>query len=216
MAAIMILIPVLLSLLGTAIAVVSVSGQSAVANPGAHGFSEILYAFSSTSNNNGSAFAGYGSNVFINITESICMFIGRFLAANTDMDSGRQPGKKRRKYRSHQAPYRPITPLFCFLADCSGGHCRRIKLLPGTVVGTDRRVLKIKVEICRNYYFGKNRKQATNNQRHREPGAARRMYQRAIVDAFAKLDPRWMIHNPVMFVTEVGSVLTTVALGTSV
>ena len=78
MAALMVLIPVLLSLLGTAIAVVSASGQSAVANPGVHGFSEILYAFSSTSNNNGSAFAGYGSNTFINIIESICMFIGRF------------------------------------------------------------------------------------------------------------------------------------------
>jgi len=45
MAAIMILIPVLLSLLGTAVAVISASGQSAVANPGVHGFSEILYAF---------------------------------------------------------------------------------------------------------------------------------------------------------------------------
>jgi len=53
MAAIMILIPVLFSLLGTALAVISSSGQSAVANPGVHGFSEILYAFSSTSNNNG-------------------------------------------------------------------------------------------------------------------------------------------------------------------
>ena len=57
------------------------------------------------------------------------------------------------------------------------------------------------------------KKQKTGDEQatpHREPGATRRMYQRAIVDAFAKLDPRWMIHNPVMFVTEVGSVLTTV------
>ena len=57
------------------------------------------------------------------------------------------------------------------------------------------------------------KKQKTGDEQstsHREPGATRRMYQRAIIDAFAKLDPRWMIHNPVMFVTEVGSVLTTV------
>jgi len=57
------------------------------------------------------------------------------------------------------------------------------------------------------------KKQKTGDEQstpHKEPGATRRMYQRAIVDAFAKLDPRRMIHNPVMFVTEVGSVLTTV------
>jgi len=44
---------------------------------------------------------------------------------------------------------------------------------------------------------------------HKEPHAARRLYQRAVLDAFIKLDPRWMVHNPVMFVTEVGSLLTT-------
>ncbi|MGB7724929.1 MAG: potassium-transporting ATPase subunit KdpB, partial [Dehalococcoidales bacterium] len=45
---------------------------------------------------------------------------------------------------------------------------------------------------------------------HKEKGSSRHIYQHAIIDAFAKLDPRWMIHNPVMFVTEVGSFLTTV------
>ncbi|MGB8264651.1 MAG: potassium-transporting ATPase subunit KdpB, partial [Dehalococcoidales bacterium] len=45
---------------------------------------------------------------------------------------------------------------------------------------------------------------------HKEKGSSRQIYQHAIIDAFAKLDPRWMIHNPVMFVTEVGSFLTTV------
>ena len=113
MAAIMILIPVLLSLLGTAIAVVSASGQSAVANPGVHGFSEILYAFSSTSNNNGSAFAGYGSNVFINITESICMFIGRFwLQIPILAVAGSLVKKKKVPVTSGTLP--TYTPLFVF------------------------------------------------------------------------------------------------------
>jgi K+-transporting ATPase ATPase A chain len=113
MAAIMILIPVLFSLLGTALAVISSSGQSAVANPGVHGFSEILYAFSSTSNNNGSAFAGYGSNVFINITESICMFIGRFwLQIPILAVAGSLVKKKKVPVTSGTLP--TYTPLFIF------------------------------------------------------------------------------------------------------
>ncbi len=113
MAAIMVLIPVLLSLLGTAVAVISASGQSAVSNPGIHGFSEILYAFSSTSNNNGSAFAGYGSNVFINVIESICMFIGRFwLQIPILAVAGSLVKKKKVPVTSGTLP--TYTPLFIF------------------------------------------------------------------------------------------------------
>src|SRR5271157_3988574 len=60
------------------------------------------------------------------------------------------------------------------------------------------------------FWHNKSKTEDVSSTSHKEPGATRRMYQRAIVDAFAKLDPRWMIHNPVMFVTEVGSFLTTV------
>ena len=60
------------------------------------------------------------------------------------------------------------------------------------------------------FWRKKSKTEDASSTSHKEPGATRRMYQRAIVDAFAKLDPRWMIHNPVMFVTEVGSFLTTV------
>jgi K+-transporting ATPase ATPase A chain len=53
-----------------------------VANPGPHGFSELLYAFSSTSNNNGSAFAGLSTNtVFYNFALGLTMFLGRFWLA---------------------------------------------------------------------------------------------------------------------------------------
>ncbi len=113
MAAIMILIPVLFSLLGTALAVISSSGQSAVANPGVHGFSEILYAFSSTSNNNGSAFAGFGSNTFLNITEAVCMFIGRFwLQIPILAVAGSLVKKKKVPVTSGTLP--TYTPLFVF------------------------------------------------------------------------------------------------------
>jgi K+-transporting ATPase ATPase A chain len=113
MAALMVLIPVLLVLLGTAIAVVTASGQSAVFNPGVHGFSEILYAFSSTSNNNGSAFAGFGSNTFINIIEGICMFIGRFWSQIAVLAmAGSLVKKKKIPVTSGTLP--TYTPLFVF------------------------------------------------------------------------------------------------------
>jgi len=79
MASLMVLIPVLLVLFGTAIAVTTPAGRAAVFNPGAHGFSEVLYAFSSASNNNGSSFAGLGTNTtFYNVVLSIAMFFGRY------------------------------------------------------------------------------------------------------------------------------------------
>ena len=66
-------------LIGTAVAVMTAAGKAGVANPGAHGFSEILYAFTSAANNNGSAFAGLSANtVFYNVATGLGMFIGRF------------------------------------------------------------------------------------------------------------------------------------------
>jgi potassium-transporting ATPase potassium-binding subunit len=82
MASLAILAPCMAVLLGTAIGVVLSQGKAGVANPGAHGFSEILYAFSSATNNNGSAFAGLSANTpFYNSALGIAMLIGRFLIA---------------------------------------------------------------------------------------------------------------------------------------
>ena len=80
MASLMILIPILLAKVGTAIAVVTVAGLATIYNTGGpHGFSEVLYAFSSAANNNGSAFAGLGANnPFYNTALGICMFFARF------------------------------------------------------------------------------------------------------------------------------------------
>ena len=75
-----ILAPCMAVLLGTAVAVLLDAGRAGVANPGAHGFSEILYAFSSAANNNGSAFAGLSANTpFYNLALGAAMLIGRFL-----------------------------------------------------------------------------------------------------------------------------------------
>lgn len=82
MASLMILIPVTLVLIGTAVAVATAGGKATVYNPGVHGFSEVLYAFSSAGNNNGSAFAGLGATTpFYNTALGIIMFFARFWLA---------------------------------------------------------------------------------------------------------------------------------------
>ena len=79
MASLSILFPAATVLIFTAIAVVTDAGAKGVANPGPHGFTEILYAFSSAANNNGSAFAGLSANTpFYNTTLGLSMFFGRF------------------------------------------------------------------------------------------------------------------------------------------
>ncbi|MEO7337681.1 MAG: potassium-transporting ATPase subunit KdpA, partial [Caldimonas sp.] len=77
--AVALLVTPLLVLSGTAVAVLAGAGKAGMANPGAQGFSEVLYAFSSAANNNGSAFAGLSANTpFYNATLGIAMWFGRF------------------------------------------------------------------------------------------------------------------------------------------
>jgi potassium-transporting ATPase potassium-binding subunit len=79
MSSIAILVMPFIVLVGTAVAVSVESGKAGVANPGAHGFAEILYAFSSAANNNGSAFAGLSANtLFYNTALGLTMWIGRY------------------------------------------------------------------------------------------------------------------------------------------
>lgn len=79
MTSIAILVTPLVVLVGTAVAVLAEAGRAGVANPGAHGFSEILYAFTSAANNNGSAFAGLSANTpFYNLALGLAMWLGRF------------------------------------------------------------------------------------------------------------------------------------------
>jgi potassium-transporting ATPase potassium-binding subunit len=79
MVSIVILIMPLVVLVGTAVAVVSRGGKATVYNPGAHGYSEVLYAFTSAGNNNGSAFAGLGANTeFYNLALGITMLLARY------------------------------------------------------------------------------------------------------------------------------------------
>lgn len=101
--------------IGTAVAVATAAGVAGVANPGPHGFSEILYAFASAANNNGSAFAGLSANtVFYNMALGIAMFLGRFWVIIPVMAiAGSLAKKKRAPASSGTLPTH--TPLFVAL-----------------------------------------------------------------------------------------------------
>lgn len=112
MASIMILIPVVVVLTGTAAALMNEAGRATIYNPSAHGFSEVLYAFSSAGNNNGSAFAGLGANTpFYNTALGIAMLFARYwLAIPALAIAGSLAGKKKVPASSGTLPTH--TPLF--------------------------------------------------------------------------------------------------------
>ncbi len=79
MASVVMVLPGALMLAGTAIAASTEAGRAGIFNPGPQGFSELLYAFASASNNNGSAFAGLQANsTFYNVALAVCMLMGRY------------------------------------------------------------------------------------------------------------------------------------------
>ena len=112
MAALIVLIPPILVLVGTAVAVSLPAGKLAVLNSGPHGFSEMLYAFSSAGNNNGSAFAGLSTNnTFYNIALGLAMLFGRYwLAIPTLAIAGSLVRKKKVPVSAGTLPTH--TPLF--------------------------------------------------------------------------------------------------------
>jgi potassium-transporting ATPase potassium-binding subunit len=112
MASLMILIPLALVLLGAALAVSLPAARAAALNPGPHGFSEILYAFASAGNNNGSAFAGLNANTpFYNIALGVVMLFARYwLAVPALAIAGSLAGKKRVPAGAGTLPTH--TPLF--------------------------------------------------------------------------------------------------------
>jgi K+-transporting ATPase ATPase A chain len=112
MAALLILIPPIVVLGLTALAVLTPSGKASILNPGPHGFSEVLYAYTSQGNNNGSAFAGLNANTpFYNLTGGLAMLIARYwLAIPTLALAGSLVRKKKVPASAGTLPTH--TPLF--------------------------------------------------------------------------------------------------------
>ena len=176
-------------------------GISSLNNAGPHGLSEILYAFTSAAGNNGSAFAGLNANTpFYNVALGLTMLIGRFwMIVPALAIAGSLAGKK-------VSPPGPGTfptdgPLFTSLLVGVVLIVGRADVLPGPLLGPHRRALP-----------GRERKgvlMSTANVRAVsafEPA----LLKRAAVDSLLKLSPWKVARNPVMFVVEVGSVLSTI------
>ena len=204
MAMLAVLIMPLVILVFTGISAVSPDfGTSSITNPGPHGLAEILYGYTSGTGNNGSAFGGLNANTkWYNTTIGIAMMLGRFMIiipmlalAGTSRTketrsavAGHVPGHDA---ALHDAP-RQRHP-----------HRRRIDVFPSAEPRPDRRA---PAHARRTGVLAMaTRKRALSLW---EPTIVRR----ALIDAFWKLDPRVMWHNPVMFVVEIGSVLTTIQL----
>jgi K+-transporting ATPase ATPase A chain len=115
MSSLVVLIPPAIVLIGTAVGVVTTAGKAGMANPGIHGFSEVLYAFSSAGNNNGSAFAGLSANTpFYNTALGFAMLFGRYwLAVPVLAIAGSLAAKKIVPASSGTLPTH--TPLFVVL-----------------------------------------------------------------------------------------------------
>ena len=135
MASLAVLIPCALVVIGTAIAVMVPAGKAGVANPGAHGFSEILYAVTSASNNNGSAFAGLSANTpFWNVLLGICMFLARFpLAIAMLAMAGSLAAKRHVPPSAGTLPTH--TPLFVTLLACVVIVVGALTFLPALALG---------------------------------------------------------------------------------
>ena len=115
MASIVVVVPAMVVLLGTAIAVSTQAGRDGVFNSGAQGFTEILYAYTSAGNNDGGAFAGLKANTpFYNISLAIAMFVGRFFITIAILGlAGSFAGKNITPPNAGTLPTH--TPLFIFL-----------------------------------------------------------------------------------------------------
>ena len=196
MSSIAILVMPLIVLTGTAIAVSTGPGRAAVGNPGAHGFSEILYAFSSAGNNNGSAFGGISANTpFYNVALGITMWLGRFwpIAAVLAV-AGSLAAKKRIPPGEGTMPTHGVTFVVLLIGTV---------LLVGALTFVPALALGPIVEHLMLWARGgrMNRRSAALFDRS--------LLKPACLDALTKLSPRVQWRNPVMFVVYVGSLLTT-------
>ena len=135
MASLAVLLPCALVVVGTAIAAMSPAGAAGVANPGAHGFSELLYAVSSAANNNGSAFGGLSANTpFWNVLLSVCMFFARFpLAIAMLALAGSLAAKRHVPPSAGTLPTH--TPLFVTLLACIVIVVGALTFLPALALG---------------------------------------------------------------------------------
>ena len=189
-------------LIGTGVAMSIPSARASMLNAGPHGLSEVLYAFTSAGNNNGSAFAGLTGNTdFYNIALGLAMLVGRFLPMLFVLGLAGSLAAQR-PVPATEGTLPTHRPLFVAMLVGVVVIVVALTYFPAAGAGTAR---------------GRNHPMTTQTVTPEAPQAPRvgaglldpRMLLTQLPAACAKLDPRTMVSNPVMFVVEVGAVLST-------
>jgi len=216
MAMLAILLLPLMYLGWTAAAVVLPPAVASIANPGPHGFTEVLYAYTSQTANNGSAFAGLtGNTLWYNSTGAVAMLVGRFWMIIPAMAMAGSLAAK--KIVPASAGTFPTTGglfvgLLVGVILIIGG----LTFFPALALGADRRTPG---DDHRHPLFGQLAAEASSMQ---SSTPRKDMAISALLDpgilwpafgaAFSKLDPRTLVKNPVIFVLEIVTVLTSIIL----
>ncbi len=215
MAMLAILILPLPMLAFTAISVILPFGLSSIQDPGPHGFSEVLYLFTSQTANNGSAFAGFtGNTLWYNTTGGLAMLIGRYFVIIPMMAvAGSLVAKKIVPPSAGTLPTTGglFVGLLVGVILIIGG----LTFFPALSLGPDRRALRhVRRDAVLTPEFSEppswKPRQSSASGMPVSALADPKIIGPAIGSAFAKLDPRAMMKNPVMFVVEIVAALTTV------
>ena len=201
----------LLVLAAAGLSIGTKQGQAAIFNPGPHGLTEVMYAFASMGNNNGSAFAGLGTAAtWYQVTGGIVMLLGRFapeifiLGLAGSLARQAPVPQSAGTLRHQDAAVRRH-------ARRRGPHPRRPDLLPGAGAGPVRRrtaLMSVTTESPGTPVPSSSKPGGGQPRRVGGGLLDPKILWKSLPDAFKKLDPRVQIKNPVMFVVEVGSVLT--------
>ena len=214
MAMLAILVLPLMYLGFTAVAAVYPPAVASMANAGPHGFSEILYAYTSQTGNNGSAFAGLtGNTLFYNVTGGLAMLFGRYFIIIPAMAIAGSLGEEDRSASAGTFPTHGslFVGLLVGVILIVGG----LTVLPRTLAWTDRRTARDARADRVLIGFSELLSMETSTIRKRMPVSALfdpKIVVPAIGSAFVKLDPRTLMKNPVMFVLEIVTALTTIIL----
>lgn len=220
-AACYILITPALVLVFTAAAMALPTPGNSMTNSGAHGFSEILYAYSSAANNNGSAFAGLNADTqWFNSTLGLAMVLGRFLPMVFVLALAGSLAEQKPVAGDRGHPAHREAPVHGAAGGRDPDH-HRSDLLPGAGAGSAGRGAGVMTTDTQKQEDSMSTATPTRAPHqdvptgHKESRVGAGLFDpkqllKSLPDACRKLDPRVMVKSPVMFVVWIGSVLTTV------
>ena len=193
-------LPCIFQLILSAIAAATNIGIASLENPASHGLSEIIYTYASSISNNGSAFMGLNANVpFYNLTTGFAMLFGRCITIISALAIAGSMVQK--KINPPIARFPTTSSIICFCFSCGGVYYWSFNFLSGISIRTD---------IGTSYLFWLDKPFNVIFNMRTSMLWNSKFIMPAIRQAFIKLNPLKLWHNVVMFVVEIGAIVTTV------